>query len=449
MGDQTGPWNATNGDGKLLSKSQHKILPSSKTREWQGLDRIGLAVHEMECIWREQTKDDIGIDGEIELTQPREDGNGRIGTAKYIKVQAKSGSSYIKLDSDDSFESPISKSDLHYWKNSNVPVVFIVYHPEDDQLYWIDLKEYVKNNPSVYQEPHRLKFDKQSDKFTGDSYTQISKLCIQAQPRVSHDVTDLLYISLLEVLSLPQEIYVSQVQPGKRAMFRHRISEEAPPYLYRDGVLITLTDPSTQENLIKPDEVEVYTTEDWLKYHDSDADRKLTALMNQALRKFLLSKGLSLEDKGRKFFFPTLEANDKTALRKSWQSSKSGKSYTRTVTSYHEYGKYKFYKHLALIAKFQQYDEKWGLFIDPSHYYSLDGGFDKWTGEAARSHAIRFRSREYNQHMLNHILFWAHFLSDGQDEWLMSADENVLLKISGQIPKLKANFGIPFTKELQ
>ena len=80
-----------------------KIVPKSKLSEWQGLDRIAIVVHGMRCIWREQEKDDIGVDGEIELCRPRNDGDGLIGTGKIVKVQSKSGISYVKRDEEKTF----------------------------------------------------------------------------------------------------------------------------------------------------------------------------------------------------------------------------------------------------------------------------------------------------------------------------------------------------------
>ena len=44
-----------------------KTVSSTKKTEWKGLDRISAVVHEMGNIWREMTKDDFGLDGEIEV----------------------------------------------------------------------------------------------------------------------------------------------------------------------------------------------------------------------------------------------------------------------------------------------------------------------------------------------------------------------------------------------
>ena len=65
----------------------------------------------------------LGIDGEIELCVERTDGDGRVGTGKIVKVQSKSGSSYVTKNTATSFEMPTRRSDLEYWTKVNVPVI--------------------------------------------------------------------------------------------------------------------------------------------------------------------------------------------------------------------------------------------------------------------------------------------------------------------------------------
>lgn len=93
----------------------------------------------MKCIFREISKDDFGLDGEIEVVVEKTDGKGYETTGNIIKLQAKSGMSYVKEDTDIGFVSPVDKSDLELWRGMNCPILYIVYHPGDDKLYW---KEY-------------------------------------------------------------------------------------------------------------------------------------------------------------------------------------------------------------------------------------------------------------------------------------------------------------------
>ena len=80
----------------------------------------------MKCIFREITKDDFGIDGEIEIVVPKPDGKGFETTGGIINVQAKSGMSYVKGDSNDGFFSQVRKEDLELWYNANYPTIYIV-----------------------------------------------------------------------------------------------------------------------------------------------------------------------------------------------------------------------------------------------------------------------------------------------------------------------------------
>ena len=187
--------------------SIQKVVPKSKLSEWRGLDRIASVVHGMRCIWREQEKDDIGIDGEIELCRPREDGDGLVGTGKIVKVQSKSGSSYVVKDSEASFASPVAEKDLHYWRNLNVPVIYIVYHPDDDCLYWKDIKGYLRDHPDALRPPYRIEFDKSADRFDSGAYGALCALCEEAPERISLETGEVLYTNLLEVLELPRSIW--------------------------------------------------------------------------------------------------------------------------------------------------------------------------------------------------------------------------------------------------
>lgn len=146
-----------------------KNIPKSKFTELKGLDRIAQTVHEMGCLWRNISKDDVGIDGEIEVLTPRADGKGFQTTGGIIKVQAKSGGSYVSRDSENSFAVSVKKEDLEYWNSCNFPVLFVIYHPKDDKLYCKEVKSYTQSTPDVLRPPRQICFDKALDEF-GPSY---------------------------------------------------------------------------------------------------------------------------------------------------------------------------------------------------------------------------------------------------------------------------------------
>src|SRR3954447_9197328 len=164
-----------------------KTVQSSKLTEWKGLDRISVIVHEMGNIWREMTKDDFGLDGEIEVVTPKANGEGFETAGGIIKVQSKAGESYVRYDTDTSFSSPVDQNDLEYWQKCTFPVLYIVYHPKDDKLYFKEVKAYIRDTPGVFSKPHHIKFDKAKDEFTASSKAAVAQHAKVSPPRISFD----------------------------------------------------------------------------------------------------------------------------------------------------------------------------------------------------------------------------------------------------------------------
>ncbi|MEM8641685.1 MAG: DUF4365 domain-containing protein [Cyanobacteria bacterium P01_G01_bin.54] len=426
----------------MASSTSHKIVPSSKVSEWRGLDRISLIVHKMGCIWREQEKDDIGIDGEIELCIPRSDGKGSAGTGKIIKVQSKSGQHYIRGDQEEIFESPVNKKDLVYWNSMNVPVVYIVYHPKDERLYWKDIHAYLQENPSTLEEPCRIIFYKETDCFDETALDSLYKLCKTAPERVNTLCKESLFPNFLEVTKPPKTIFTSIVIPEKRSQFKQRLFGFIPPYSYHEGILTTLADPSQSRNAftnIIESEVESISFMEWFE-QNPDADHETRVILNKLLHNHLKSKGLEYHYKYKRFYYAEGLTREKP-IKKVWRSSRTKRSPCRTVSKYYEYGADKFFRHSSLSARFQRYGKTWGIILRPGLYFSTDGK-RVWSPEKAKSYSTRYRSREYNNHYLNNILFWSFILSDGNPDFKMELDGRTILRVKGMPDSISANFGI-------
>jgi hypothetical protein len=424
-------------------KPPNKIVPKSKTSEWRGLDRISTTVHGMNCIWREQEKDDVGVDGEIELCQPRDDGDGLVATGKVVKVQSKSGKSYIVKDEELSFAPPVEEKDLRYWQGLNVPVIYVVYHPKDDALYWKDVKAYIANHPDAFEPPLRIEFDKSADRFDASAYPALCSICASAPERVATDVAETLYTNLLEVEELPKHVYVTSVLPEKRSHFHQRLTGRTPAYVYKSGTVITLIDPREPETAITAvveGEAERMGLGEWLT-QDPQADSELRALLNSLLHRHLRSIGLSYQKKPRRYFFNEGLAED-VPLRRKWKSARTGREQPRLVAKYYEYGKsVNFYRHVALDARFERFGDRWAITLHPRLHFTVDGQ-SAWEGKAARSYAIRARAQEFNAAYLNNVLFWAYELSGGQPSFELKAYGTTVARVSGVPLTVETAFGI-------
>lgn len=419
-----------------------KVIPKSKLSEWRGLDRIGPAVHGMGCIWREQEKDDIGVDGEIELCRPRASGEGLAGTGKIIKVQSKAGAKYVVKDRPDSFASPVTEKDLRYWQSLNLPVLYVVHHPADDALYWKDVKTYLADTPDAFEPPLRIEFDKETDRFDESSYDALLALCELAPERVALDVEETLYTNVLEVVRLPERVFVAPVLPEKQSRFHKRLTGRIPPYRYNAGTLVTLTDPTEGDHAlvsVVDGTVDELALDDWLA-SDPEADNGLRGLLNSLVHRRLRRIGLAFQKRPRRYFYNEGLGVD-SPLRQTWTSSRTNRTQPRLVAKHYEYGSYRFYKHLAVDVRADRFVDRWAFVINPQLHYSVDGT-RRWEGEVAKSYAIRARAREFNNTYLNNVLFWSHQLSGGHPTFGLDVYGEVVAEVSGVPLTATAGFGV-------
>ncbi len=96
-----------------------------------GVQKVGLTfLQEFKWIEREQTISDYGIDMQIEIV------NDEIPTGQLIAIQIKSGESYFKETTEDSIIYRGEKTHLNYWQFHSIPVLIVLYNPNEDKIYW-------------------------------------------------------------------------------------------------------------------------------------------------------------------------------------------------------------------------------------------------------------------------------------------------------------------------
>ena len=94
------------------------------------------ANHSPFILWRPETVNDFGIDGEVELTA--KNSNGKLeATGDILKIQIKSTTkgSYIHKESDTSFEFKPREEDVEYWNKHKLDVVLVRFDDRTNKLY--------------------------------------------------------------------------------------------------------------------------------------------------------------------------------------------------------------------------------------------------------------------------------------------------------------------------
>jgi len=424
-----------------------KTVLASKFQEWKGVDRISLVVHEMKCIFREITKDDFGIDGEIEIVVPKPEGEGFQTTGGIIKVQAKSGMSYVKQDSDSSFVTPISRGDLELWYNAGFSTIFVVYHPDDDTLYWKEVRSYVRNTPNVWSPPFRIVFDKVADQFTPDSYDGLCALADVSPPRVSSHSREKFFSNLLRIRRLPWA-WSAPTDESSYQQLRRSIQGFVPPFALLSGRLYSLSDLNDEDCVLRfhcdTSDIEREALESL--WDDEDRRRQYVFMLNQLLGMYLRRQGIKYNRRFRRNYFPR-EDGGSLEFKRDWYNVRTKRSAQRTVVKFYEYGYDRFWRHKAAELTFRMIGAAWFLQVDPKYYFTKDGHFP-YDPSRVGALTTKIKARETNLHVLNDVLFWSSVLFGAQvtsaDATRIKLDRRTVMIIDRLPASGIATFSIPF-----
>jgi Domain of unknown function (DUF4365) len=405
-----------------------KNVPKTKIIEWKGLDRITEIVHRMNCIFRETSKDDVGLDGEIEVVAPKADGKGFETTGGIVKVQAKAGQSYVVADDGATFSTPVEKADLEYWHRCTFPVLFIVYHPGDDRLYFKEVKSYIQTTPAVFSPPYRIRFDKNADEFTDG---QGSKVCEHARvspPRIAFGQRERLFSNLLPVRRMPERLWYGTTQQTEWKAVRQQVEGLSPPFCVRDGRLYSLADLRNRQCVLRQwcgKRIKSVPVAEWIEDNARIGD--FYFLLNQLLGAHRCLCGIRYNPDLGRAYFPRLNDTD-AEFRRPWTSVRTGKAVPgRLIVKHYDYGAVSFWRHLAADLSFRRFGTKWYFQIGAKYLFTTDGA-TVCDSAIVGPYTTRLKADEHNPQVLNHALFWADVLSRNKSAiYLRWAKETIMV----------------------
>ena len=147
-----------------LKRSQNKSV------ELTGVSFVQNIVQKANCIFEPiSLENDLGNDCYIEFI------DNEVATSFCVFAQIKSGNSYKDISG---YKIPADKDHLEYWANHLIPVIGIVYDPEQEKAFWVNITEYIKNNPSILkQQYHNIRVGINSE-FSGINFRQFMQHCV-------------------------------------------------------------------------------------------------------------------------------------------------------------------------------------------------------------------------------------------------------------------------------
>jgi len=106
-----------------------EVRPSAKLNRI-GVSFVQLAFEHLGYIFREQPVSDYGIDAHVEIVRDAK------ATGQLIALQIKSGPSWFEEKSENGIFFRGDLEHLQYWLDHSLPVVVVLYSPDDEIAYW-------------------------------------------------------------------------------------------------------------------------------------------------------------------------------------------------------------------------------------------------------------------------------------------------------------------------
>lgn len=216
------------------------------------------------------------------------------------------------------------------------------------------------------------------------------------------EVEENLISNLLLVSELPSSIWVAPT--ALRRLKELPAGVRFPPFIPREGNLITFTDPS-DPNLasLLTGAPRRFSVQEWRA--DPVKWRWVVELLNRSLSAFLYEQGVRFDMKHDRYYFG---ARGEKPVRLKWGIGKS-----RAVVRPPDKDKGSYWVHHAARIRIESFGSQLYLAIDPTYMFSTDGR-TAIKREAVPGMAARWGGRERNRSILLHVLLWADVLTQGR-----------------------------------
>lgn len=319
---------------------------------------------------------EAGIDGFVEVR----DAQTGEATNAWIAVQSKARTT-LEKETDTSFEFTCTPRDFDYWRRGNMPVLLVVSRPDNDEAWWISVKDYFRDE-SMRKQSRRIHFDKNANALVASATGELLQL-VQAAGAGTYfrpaPKRERLHTNLLEVTRLPQLIYRATTTLRDPAEFRERLKKqlEYPPreWLFHDKQIYSVHDLRDEPwaSACDIETVDPIEATKWASSEDPAERRLFVWILNGCLRSFAGKIGMRYsKDDDALFFKKTVDLSPRVKRYRSRQQS-TERVVFREYRSNSDPPKIFFYRHVGFEPRFRHFDGKWCLEINPTYLFTSDG----------------------------------------------------------------------------
>lgn len=351
---------------------------------------------------------EAGIDG---IAEVMDDG---APLAKMIAVQVKAtDTTRYSNETDGGFTYLLKTDDLNYWRNSNLPVILVLYRRSDESYYW---KE-IPNAFSVNQ--RKLVFDKTTDVLNRDAADSIAQLTV---PKAGHGYyvpplgggEDAL-VNMLPI-ELPDEIFVASTPyTSKQAMAILFDGDDSPRFdwVIKGRTFWSFHDPRNEctRHIIDEDQVDVVETSMIALHEEIDEQNNFSFLLRQVLR-HQFGRDLGWVKERKIFYFLAQEAYRSRTFKYQSAINRAETEVVNVSKDKKDDGKTAFMRHHAFATRFELIHDQWFLIISPTYHFTTNGFIPHSYPAALLAGKKRL---DNNASLRGQVIMWHRFLSGSEE----------------------------------
>ncbi len=174
-----------------------------------GIAHTHSIVAEMGYFFREQSKHDFGIDAHIEIANDAGKGMGR-----NLALQIRSGKSYIKIDINGNIVHNTTQRHITYWAEHSLPVLLVIYDPDQRSAWWCDVKAYISRHPRMLKhKPYVIRIP-QSQILNANSKEQFRQIAEVPTHSLTLDHSHFTTVSVYDISTAAAKRYRAEILVG-------------------------------------------------------------------------------------------------------------------------------------------------------------------------------------------------------------------------------------------
>lgn len=223
--------------------------------------------------------------------------------------------------------------------------------------------------------------------------------------------------NLLEVMEMPNKVWYGRT-PARRVkdIWVCTDAKWLPPFIVEPPYLVSFYDMREENNPLR-NHVDVETIEDRSLndfFIGEDGQNHLVWLLNEHLYKHLEYRGLIVDRKRKRAYYPRTNAEDgRRVITYQARLRRPTRTVTKPVSS-PTTQKVRYWEHESFSFLLERFGDVWTLQLLPGYVFTMNGVRHLLDGERVNKLSTKRASRDYNSQVHNDLVFWSWVLAGGE-----------------------------------